>query len=275
MLKGFEARGKNMRPIQLVILLVALGAAGGAGLLAMKISDRPPVEQPVAGQPVVPNIETEEVLVASQNVSIGGGLSDLNVKWAEWPKSGVAEGYVVRSQRPDAVSEMKGMLARAPILAGEPIREARLVRSDRGFLSAILPSGMRAVAVPVNVASTAGGFVLPEDRVDIMLVSNDGKSGPNVKVLLSNIRVLAIDQKVEQTGEDKNATIVAQNTATLELTPDQTQLVLQAQQMGNLSLVLRSIADANAPAAEASEERKARGVSMVKFGVVSRVSGQQ
>ncbi|WP_255720136.1 Flp pilus assembly protein CpaB [Oryzibacter oryziterrae] len=264
-----------MRPIQLVILLVALGAAGGAGLLAMKISDRPPVEQPVAGQPVVPNIETEEVLVASQNVSIGGGLSDLNVKWAEWPKSGVAEGYVVRSQRPDAVSEMKGMLARAPILAGEPIREARLVRSDRGFLSAILPSGMRAVAVPVNVASTAGGFVLPEDRVDIMLVSNDGKSGPNVKVLLSNIRVLAIDQKVEQTGEDKNATIVAQNTATLELTPDQTQLVLQAQQMGNLSLVLRSIADANAPAAEASEERKARGVSMVKFGVVSRVSGQQ
>jgi pilus assembly protein CpaB len=273
-LKGLEARGKNMRPIQLVILLVALGAAGGAGLLAMKISARPPAEQTASAQPAVPNIETEEVLVASQNITIGGSVSDQAVKWAEWPKSGLGDGYIVRSQRPDAASEIKGMLARAPILAGEPIREARLVRSDRGFLSAILPSGMRAVAVPVNVASTAGGFVLPEDRVDIMLVSTDTKGSPAVKVLLSNIRVLAIDQKVEQTGEDKNATIVAQNTATLELTPDQTQMVLQAQQMGNLSLVLRSIADTNAPTTLAAE-RKANGVSMVKFGVVSRVSGQQ
>jgi Flp pilus assembly protein CpaB len=188
------------------------------------------------------------------------------------PKDGLNEGYIQRSGEPDAVTDLKGMLARSPILAGEPIRKAKLVRSDRGFLSAVLPEGMRAVAVRVNAASTAGGFILPEDRVDILLVRQKDANEAVAETILTDIRVLAIDQSVQQIGDDKQPSMVAQNTATLELTPDQTELVTQAQQTGSISLALRPLADNNQPAAR---QRKPTGVAVVKFGVVSRVTAQQ
>jgi pilus assembly protein CpaB len=258
-----------MRPIQLVILLVALGAAGGAGLLAMKIGTTPP-PQPVAAAPV-PSIETEQVLVAAKDIGIGASILPDTVGWKDWPKSGMSNGYILRSAQPDAVTDLKGMLARGPIMSGEPVRLAKLVRSDRGFLSAVLPQGMRAVAVRVNAASTAGGFILPEDRVDIMLVQDKEGSTAVAETILTNVRILAIDQNVEQSGEQKGA-MVAQNTATLELTPEQAEMIVQAQQVGSISLSLRPLVEANTPT-----EKQARptGIAVVKYGVVSRVTAQQ
>lgn len=259
-----------MRPIQLVILVVALGAAGGAGLLAMKIGNKPPaVAGPVVQAP--PPIELEQVLVAAKDIGIGGSVGADTVVWKEWPKAGLNEGYIVRSAKPDAVTELKGMLARGPILAGEPIRLVKLVRSDRGFLSAVLPEGMRAVAVRVNAASTAGGFILPEDRVDIMLVQQKDGGTAVVETILTNIRVLAIDQNSEQGGEQKG-TIVAQNTATLELTPEQAELIVQAQQAGSISLALRPLVEAGVPA---TKQARPTGIAIVKYGVASRVTAQQ
>lgn len=259
-----------MRPIQLVIFLVALGAAGSAGLLAMKIG----AKGPAAPAPVAeaqPSIRLQQVLVAARNIDIGTSIGEDTVNWREWPESAVNQGYITRSADPNAMDELKGMLARAPFLAGEPIRSAKLVRSDRGFLSAVLPSGMRAVAVRVNAASTAGGFILPEDRVDVMLVRQKN-AGSMAETIMENIRVLAIDQNVEQIDGDKKATMVAQNTATLELTPEQAELIVQAQQIGSISLALRSLADANA---KTDDMRRTSGVSVVKYGFVSRVTAAQ
>ena len=262
-----------MRPIQLVILLVAVGAAAGAGLLATRIGSRTPdAPQQVVAQPAAPPMDLEDVLVASRDIGIGKTVDGENLVWKSWPKDGLSEGYIQRSGEPDAVTDLKGMLARSPILAGEPIRKAKLVRSDRGFLSAVLPEGMRAVAVRVNAASTAGGFILPEDRVDILLVRQKEANDAVAETILTDIRVLAIDQSVQQTGDDKQPSIVAQNTATLELTPDQTELVTQAQQIGSISLALRPLVDNDQPAAR---QRKPTGVAVVKFGVVSRVTAQQ
>ena len=262
-----------MRPIQLVILLVAGAAAAGAGLIATRIGTRDAVvPQQVAVQPAEPPIALEDVLVAAKDIGIGKGVDADSLTWKPWPKDGLNDGYIQRSGEPDAVTDLKGMLARSPILAGEPIRKAKLVRSDRGFLSAVLPEGMRAVAVRVNAASTAGGFILPEDRVDILLVRQKDANEAVAETILTDVRVLAIDQSVQQTGDDKQPSIVAQNTATLELTPDQTELVTQAQQIGSISLALRPLVDADRPAAR---QRKPTGIAVVKFGVVSRVTAQQ
>lgn len=257
-----------MRPIQIVILLVAFGAAGIAGLLAMRLAASPEPQQVVQASPQ----PSEEVLVAARDLGLGSGLDPDAITWRSWPADGPTEGYIVRSQRPDAVSELKGMLVRGPFLNGEPITERKLVRSDRGFLSAVLPKGMRAVAVRVNAASTAGGFILPEDRVDVILIRQGGSGEATSETILLNIRVLAIDQTVEQAGEEKKASMVAQDTVTLELTPEQAELITQAQQIGTISLVLRSIED---QAAKTEELRKPTGVSIVKFGVMSRITARQ
>lgn len=262
-----------MRPIQLVILLVAVGAAAGAGLIATRIGTRAPeAPQEVAAQPTTPPMDLEDVLVAAKDIGIGKTVDAENLVWKPWPKDGLNDGYIQRSGEPDAVTDLKGMLTRSPILAGEPIRKAKLVRSDRGFLSAVLPEGMRAVAVRVNAASTAGGFILPEDRVDILLVRQKDANEAVAETILTDIRILAIDQSVQQTGDDKQPSMVAQNTATLELTPEQTELVTQAQQIGSISLALRPLVDNDQPAAR---QRKPTGVAVVKFGVVSRVTAQQ
>ncbi|BBE73176.1 Flp pilus assembly protein CpaB [Oharaeibacter diazotrophicus] len=257
-----------MRPIQFVILLVALGAAAAAGMLALRLAaPRPSVQQ--ASAPAAPVMKTEDVLVAAKDIGLGSAIDGGAVTWKTWPASGLSDGYITRTQRPDAVTELAGYLVRIPMSTGEPVKESKLVRSDRGFLSAVLPAGMRAVAVRVNAASTAGGFVLPEDRVDVILIRQAGAGEATSETILQNIRVLAIDQTVEQAGGEKSASVVAQDTATLELTPEQSELVVQAQQIGTIALALRSIRDQDA---DPVEHRKPSGVNMVKFGVTSRVT---
>jgi pilus assembly protein CpaB len=262
-----------MRPIQLVILLVAFVAAGAAGMIAMNLAKRPaPAGSPVAAVQTVP---TEEVLVAAGDIKVGAAITPETLVWTQWPAGAMPQGFITRRERPDAVTELQGTLARAPILSGEPIRDAKLVRSDRGFLSAVLPKGMRAVAVRVNAASTAGGFILPNDRVDVLLVRQvNGASGSEAQseTILTNIRVLAIDQTIEGDDTEQKPVVVAQDTATLELTPEQVELVTQAQQVGTISLALRSIEDSTT---ESAVVEKPTGINVVKFGISSRVNARQ
>ncbi len=109
---------------------------------------------------------------------------------------------------------------RSPFVAGEPIREVKLARPGSGFLSAILPSGMRAVAVRVSASNTAGGFILPGDRVDVVAdrcpaIERATRRRENVsRTILANIKVLAIDQTV---GDKQGEAVVVGKTATLEL----------------------------------------------------------
>src|SRR5207253_10965228 len=100
--------------------------------------------------------------------------------------------FIRRSDRPDAASQIAGSIARAPFIAGEPIREQKLVKADgSGFMAAILPTGMRAISTEITPETGAGGFILPNDRVDVILTKRDknpdktGPDVPNSEVILS------------------------------------------------------------------------------------------
>ena len=144
----------------------------------------------------------------------------------------------------------KGSLVRGGFVAGEPIREDRLALPGAGFLSGQLPSGKRAIAVRVTAESAAGGFILPNDRVDLIHTSViSGQSGGeqvSSRTILSNIRVLAVDQNAS--GESDGEAVVAK-TATLEVEPDQIPVVTAAEASGTISLALRAASDEDEPAA--------------------------
>lgn len=169
--------------------------------------------------------------------------------WQTWTELTASGNFIRRKERPEAATQLAGSIARAPFIAGEPIREQKLVKANgSGFMAAILPTGMRAVSTEISAETGAGGFILPNDRVDVILSKREKPQNPDApatdlvtsQVILSNVRVLAIDQAPKE-KEGQNA--VLGKTATLEVTPDDAEILARARQSGTLSLSLRSIAD--------------------------------
>lgn len=232
-------------------------------------------EPPPAPQPVLqaaPAVKTVEVLVAGAEVSLGRTLRQADLRWQTWPEDAAAPGFIRRGDNPNGLEATVGAIARSSFLPGEPIRRERLIKADgSGFMSAILPSGMRAAAISIDTrgATSAGGFVLPNDRVDVIRTFRDEEASRTAGIdvhqsqtILSNVRVLAIGQNVQERDGEK---VVTGETATLEVTPGQAELLALAQKTGQLSLVLRSLADAASPAVE--PERVENAVTIVRHGV--------
>lgn len=234
-----------MKPARIIILAVAVLAAGMAGLLAMRLST-PPQSAEAPAEAVIQKEPTVKILVASGSLPVGSHLTDASMKWVEWPKAAVTPGFITDETRPQAMTEMAGVIVRMPIFDGEPIRQEKIADASSQILSSLLPSGKRAVSTDITVSTSAGGFILPNDRVDVIMVKKENGSAYRSETVLSNIRVLAIDQAIqEKDGEQKS---VVGTTATLELTPDQARVMAVAQQMADrLTLVLRSVADAQDP----------------------------
>jgi pilus assembly protein CpaB len=186
---------------------------------------------------------TVEVLVAKSDIGLGQTLTADNLEWQAWPRGTASVNLIRRTDRPDATEKLMGAIARIPFVAGEPIREAKVVMlNGTGFMAAILPSGMRAVSTSISPETGAGGFILPNDRVDVILSKRDkGSEVVKSQIMLSNIRVLAIDQAPK---ERDGASALIGRTATLEATPEQAETLARAHLSGTLSLALRSIADA-------------------------------
>jgi len=241
--------------LRVVVLVIALTAGGVAAWLALSfVGGDAPATTVHAPAPLAPK-PNQEVLVATGDFARGDKLDASSVRWQAWPEDAINPDYVLRSARPDAVETLSGNFVRNRFISGEPILEAKLATAGASLLSAILPSGKRAVALRVSAENTAGGFILPNDRVDVLhTVSkgpDDGTGGAVTRTLLRNIRVLAIDQTAqgsEQTapGSDQNgeaSDFVVGKTATLELDPEQTETITAAQADGMLSLSLRSVAD--------------------------------
>jgi pilus assembly protein CpaB len=169
---------------------------------------------------------------------------------------------------------LSGSIARSPFAAGEPIRENRLIKgAGSGYMAAILPTGMRAVSTDVTPETGAAGFILPNDRVDVILSRRDREAEKSAGIevhssetILTNVRVLAIDQAVEEKGGQR---AVIGKTVTLELTQRQAETLVVSRTMGQLSLALRSLVDASGDKSDTTEERGGRrsGVSIVRFGV--------
>lgn len=257
-----------MKPARLIVLVTALGAAGVAAMLMMRSNAPAPVIVQQAPAPT----RSVEVLVASADLPVGQLIKPGEIKWQPWPADLAPNGATTREASPDAMKDIEGSLVRMSFLAGEPIRREKLVKADgSGFMSAILPSGMRALAISIDTrgATSAGGFVLPNDRVDVLRIYRDDESskasGSDVQVaetILSNIRVLAIGQNVQERQGER---VVTGETATLELTPAQVETLALAQRTGQLSLALRSLADAKQVAAR--EDKAETGLMVVRAGV--------
>ncbi len=234
-----------MKAARLVVLTVAIAAGGVAAMLAGR-SEKPPE---VKTEPA-PKIATVDILVAKSDIGMGQTVSPGDVQWQEWPANAATGNFIRKTDRPNAIEKLAGSIARAPFVAGEPIREAKLVNAKgSGFMAAILPSGMRAISTQISPETGAGGFILPNDHVDVILTRRErdadkagGGDSHSSETILTNVRVLAIDQNVEEKNGQK---VVVGKTATLELTPSQTETLALSQQLGTLSLALRSITDAH------------------------------
>ncbi len=264
-----------MKPARLAVLGVALLFGLGAFLLAGR---RPPaqvVQLAAPEQAPAPVVQTDDILVMNADVPMGTIiLRSKDFKWQPWPKEAVSTYMIKRSEAPTAEADIDGSIVRGNFLAGEPVRKDKLIKgAGSGFLSAILPSGMRAMAIAIDSsgANAAGGFILPNDRVDILRTYKDDSAGPgrgdaiNTETVLTNIRVLAIAQTVQEENGKKTLT---GNTATLELDPKQVEAITLAQRTGSLSLALRSLVDHNkvseTPSNTVPEDSS---LTIVRFGV--------
>lgn len=258
-----------MRAARLVVLGIAVAAGGVAALLAR--GHRPPPEAPKA--PVV-QLETVDVLVAKTDLSRGKVIDVHDIGWQTWPKAAANSSFIRKSARPDAIKQFTGAIVRVPIAAGQPVYDPMVVfAKGSGFLAAMLPKGMRAVAIDISPQSDAGGFILPEDHVDILLTRHDKQAEKNTgtekivtSTILRNVRVLAVDQAVEEKAGQK---VVVGKTATLELTPQQAETLALSHQLGTLSLSLRSLVDSQSPIPLGGVEHqdKTDSINTVRYGV--------
>lgn len=238
-----------MRPARILLLVVAIVAGGLAAFLATR--GNTPTTQTVTVTQVQQEKRTQ-VLVASQPIGVGERLNAKVLEWQDWPVGAVRPEYVTIEAVPDATEKLTGAVARFEFFIGEPIREAKLARADQGYLSAVIQQGMRAVSIAVTATSSAGGFVVPNDQVDVILTRNTA-SGEQSETILFNVKVLAIGQRLgelsksggnESGEEDPQAkTFQGATIATLELSPRQSETAINAAEVGRLALTLRSVVD--------------------------------
>lgn len=233
-----------MKPARLAVLAVALAAGAGAAYLMM--GSKPPEPVRVVAPPPPP-VATDGVLVAAREINFGSVISDADMRWQKWPRADVPPGTIVQSREPAAIADYKGAIVRGTFNAGEPLRADRLIRGNgSGFMAAVLPSGLRAIAIDLSDQgkSAAGGFILPNDHVDVIRTFHPDDApngGMTSETILTNIRVLAIGQNVQEKAGERT---VIGSTATLEMTAQQAEKAVLAQRTGQLTLSLRSMADA-------------------------------
>jgi pilus assembly protein CpaB len=264
-----------MYTARIIVLIIALGAGGIAAYLASGSNNQPTIA-PVA------QLQTVDVLIAKADIGLGQSVKPQDLQWQSWPSATASNTFIRRGDRPNAATEIVGEIARAPFIAGEPIRDQKLVKADgSGFMAAILPTGMRAVSTEITPETGAGGFILPNDRIDVILSrheKNPDRNGApdmvNSETVLTNIRVLAIDQAPKE--KDGQTTVVGR-TVTLELKPEQAETLARVRQSGTLSLALRSIADVNLVESNADEStrRRSDSVNVVRYGVSTATTTQK
>jgi pilus assembly protein CpaB len=236
-----------MNASRVIILGVAVVAAIAAGWIAKNMASAPPqlvaVEQPQQA----PALALDEVLVLGETLPMGAAIEN-QLRWQQWPVDAVGEGFITRSAEPEALENLKGSIARVEIFQGEPLRRSKLIGQGQSFMSSILPTGKRAVATQIAADTSAGGFILPNDYVDVIMTRRAATAGAGgaegfvTETILQNIRVLAIDQAIQEDEDGKRVKVG--ETATLELTPQQAEIITVAQQMADrLTLALRSVTD--------------------------------
>jgi pilus assembly protein CpaB len=275
-----------MSKMRVVIFSLAVGSAVMAGLLAKGFIGIKPEKEVVE----INKVKTVDVLTAAKDVLMGEKFVDGSTVWKAWPTANVSDAMITRDEKPDAQKVYMNARARLAVYEGETIMEKKIILPDQtGFMSAILPKGMRAISVAISERSAAGGFILPNDRVDVILTkkvasSQNAEKVPVSETVLSNVRVLAINQTYRQQQDGDNVTVAEGKTATLELDPRQSEVIAQIESVGELSLALRSIAENDGKSMEKEgpkladqySGKKARGndTLFVRYGVESYTSNR-
>ncbi len=275
-----------LKPARIAVLAIAIAAGGGAFMLSGG-----PAPQPMAVAPIIqqaaPTMPVEKILITKRDLPMGTLVGQADIDWQDWPAAAVSPGMIkqVAATSKKQVDDIVGSIARSAFLSGEPVRSDKLVKgTSSGFLSAILPAGHRAVAIDIDTAgsTTAGGFILPNDRVDIIRTYKDadatkssGVDSAGTETILRNVRVLAIGQNVQEKNGQPVA--VGTTTATLELDANQTEQVILAQRTSinaRLSLALRSMLDGGTAENTATPKTADDDgpLTVVRFGYTAQVS---
>ena len=264
------------------ILLASIALTMGALAAWLSLSARSQEREPAVVERVV-GVPARKILVAAANLPRGSVLSSTSLQWQSWPESSLMPGHISEVERPAAMTALAGAVLREPVGKGQPISDDFLAASGRAYLSSVLPAGKRAMAIRISAEHAAGGFVLPDDRVDVIGVTHiDGGASSERRysshTILRNVRVLAIDQTV---GHDKRSDsnagggakpdlAVVGKTATLEVDIREAEALAAGEAAGALVLSLRSTAD-HAEAAAASVQRASAGVSIIRAGKIDLV----
>jgi pilus assembly protein CpaB len=272
-----------MNTQRIIVLGFALVAALGAAFLVRgMLGGR---GTPVAAAKPAPQIAMSEVLVANGNLTPGQALSAEQIRWEKWPTATVDPSFITHETAGNEEDLFKGTVVRAMILPGQPITKTALVHGDAsGFMAATLSEGMRAISIAINADSGAGGFILPNDKVDVILTRKPNGSGERsvARTILTNLRVLAVDQTFKQ---EKDTRTVIGRTATIEVSPEQAETIAAAAQSGQLSLALRALTDGaatslNNPDKSASSKKRTAAVydgpvSVIRYGISGTANRQE
>jgi pilus assembly protein CpaB len=235
-----------MSKMRVVMFALAIGSALVAALLAKGVIGRKPEVQVTE----VNVIKTTDVLVVAKDVLMGEKFLNGTLAWKSWPTDNIVPTMITKDTKPEAIKEYTDARARIAIYQGETVMDRKVLLPGKGgFMSSILPKGMRAISVAISSRSSAGGFILPDDRVDLILTSKGGQSGNTTnkavssETVITNVRVLAVNQVYNPKGEADTVTVDKGENATIEVTPHQAEVIEMVESSGELSLALRSIAE--------------------------------
>lgn len=257
-----------MKSARLIVGAVAVVSGGVAFFLSMSGPAPVPVETP---KPVViqsTDEKTVEILSAARELPIGTVINEGDMAWMRWPEKIVSPAMVQRMSQPDALAAYKGAVTRQAFYSGEPIRPEKVIKSGGGgYMSLVLTPGMRAVAIRLDArgGTNAGGFILPNDRVDVIAMEQTMR-GTNARTILRKIRVLAVGQQIQE--KDGERVITGEN-ATLELDPVQAEMITRAQASGGgagLTLALRPAHEPDDSDASTTTQRES-SITFVRSGV--------
>jgi len=253
-----------MKPARIAVLGIAIVAGLGAAMLAGGSKPAPP--------PAPPPLLTDDVLIAAKDLNAGSVLKAGDMHWDPRPKDHIAEDLIRKSAEPNAIADWTGSVICQQIAEGDLLRAKRMFK-EKNPQARCLPfdlyPGMRAVAIEINTqgSSTAGGFILPGNRVDVVHTFHDEDAHNSAtqvsRIILTNVRVLAIGQTYRE--KEGDPIITGANVATLELTPAQAETIVLAQRTGQLSLILRSVQDADSSGMELPDH--SNGMMVVRHGV--------
>ncbi|GHE73198.1 Flp pilus assembly protein CpaB [Camelimonas fluminis] len=213
-----------------------------------------------------------EILLAGKALPMGKRLATDDIIWANWPEAHRPPNSITRTERPTAIEDFQGVLVRQNIVPGETVTSDRFILDKtKSFLSALLLPGMRAVAIPATPVDTAGGFILPGDRVDILQVVAGANGKTNAEPLITNVKVLAVGN---ETREPEGQKTILGSTLTVEVFPDQAELIARVQKLSGLTMSLRPFSgdtgqSPETPKPDQAAKKEEQAIRIIRNGVVT------